>query len=85
MGMSPGRREVAVTARNYRIMEYRVPKERVSLTEAQRGAASLAAFKRGSRGRFLAGYGAFASGGTGQYGPAASFYCLENYFCDKWI
>ena len=34
----------------------RVPAEWGSLTDAQRGAGSLAGFKRGSRGGFLAGY-----------------------------
>ena len=39
-------------------MGYRVPREWDSLTDAQRGMGSLAGFKRGSRGRFLALYGA---------------------------
>ena len=33
-----------------------------TLTDGQRGAASLAAFKRGSRAGFLAGYGSFVCG-----------------------
>ena len=38
---------------------YRVPREWATLSEAQRGVGSLAALKRGSRGGFLGGYGAF--------------------------
>ena len=53
------RRGLAVTARDHRVLGYRVPKEWATLTEAQREAGSLAAFKRGSRAGFLAGYGAF--------------------------
>ena len=40
-------------------MGYRVPVEWAALTEAQRGAASLSAFKGGSRRGFLASYGLF--------------------------
>ena len=40
-------------------MGFRVPTEWASLTEEERGMGSLAAFKRGSRGGFLAGYGGF--------------------------
>ena len=43
--------------RDHRSVGYRVPKEWATLTEEQRGVGSLAAFKRGSRGGFLAGYG----------------------------
>ena len=50
---------LAVMARDHRMVGYRVPKEWATLTEAQRGVGSLAAFKRGSRAGFLAGYGAF--------------------------
>ena len=53
------RRGLAVTARDHRVVGYRVPKEWATLTEAQRGAGSLAAFKRGSRGAFLSAYGSF--------------------------
>ena len=49
-----------LSTRDQRSISYRVPKEWAGLTEEQRGVASLAAFKRGSRGGFLAGYGAFA-------------------------
>ena len=43
----------------HRSVGYRVPKEWASLSEVQRGVASLGAFKRGSRVGFLADYGAF--------------------------
>ena len=58
---------IALTARDHQAVGYRVPKEWGSLTEAQRGAGTLAAFKRESRGGFLAGYGAFVclDGGCG--------------------
>ena len=54
-----GESGLAVMARDHRMVAYRVPKEWATLTEAQRGVGSLAAFKRGSRERFLAEYGAF--------------------------
>ena len=44
---------------DHRSVGYRVPEEWASLTEAQRGAQSLAAFKGGSRRGFLGDYGAF--------------------------
>ena len=50
---------LAVTARDHRMVGYRVPREWATLSEAQRGVGSLAALKRGSRGGFLGGYGAF--------------------------
>ena len=50
---------LAVMARDHRMVGYRVPKEWASLTESLRGVGSLAAFKRRSRGAFLAGYGSF--------------------------
>ena len=53
---------IALTARDHRLVGYRVPKEWGTLTEGQRGVCSLAAFKRGSRARFLAEYGAFVCG-----------------------
>ena len=56
---------LAVTARDHRMVGYRVPKEWAALTEAQRGVGSLAAFKRGSRAGFLAGYGAFVCADAG--------------------
>ena len=57
---------LAVTARDHRMVGYRVPKEWATLTEAQRRVGSLAAFKRGSKEGFLAGYAAFVcEGGCG--------------------
>ena len=44
---------------DHRSVGYRVPREWATLTEGQRGVGSLAAFKRGSRAGFLAGYGSF--------------------------
>ena len=58
-GTRSARRGLAVTARDHQMAGYRVPKEWATLTEAQKGMGSLAAFKRGSRGEFLMGYGAF--------------------------
>ena len=65
-----------ISTREQRSVGYRVPKEWGTLTEEQRGAASLAALKRGSRGGFLAGYGSSVCrdqgwevcGGTGDEG-----------------
>ena len=45
-----------VSTREHRAVGYRVPVEWGSLSEAQRGVPSLAAFRRGSRAGFLAGY-----------------------------
>ena len=64
---------IFLSAAEQRSVGYRVPKEWGELTEGQRGAASLAAFKRGSREGFLAGYrssvcsdrGCEVCGGTG--------------------
>ena len=50
---------IALTARDHRVVGYRVPREWATLTERERGVGSLAAFKRGSRAGFLAGYGSF--------------------------
>ena len=58
---------LAVTARDHQMVGYRIPKEWATVTEAQRGAGSLGAFKRGSRGGFLVGYGAFSCSGVGCY------------------
>ena len=58
-GTRSARRGLAVTARDHRMVGYRVPREWATMTEAQRAVGSLAAFKRGSRGAFLAGYGSF--------------------------
>ena len=56
---------LALTARDHRVVGYRVPREWATMTEAQRGVGSLAAFKRGSRAGFLAGYGSFVCGVRG--------------------
>ena len=48
-----------VSSRDHKRVGYRVPVEWGTLTEGQRATGSLAAFKRGSRGGFLAGYGSF--------------------------
>ena len=48
-----------VSTRDHRSVGYRVPREWAGLSESLRATGSLAAFKRGSRGGFLAGYGAF--------------------------
>ena len=53
---------IALTARDHRLVGYRVPREWATLTEGERGMGSLAAFKRGSRAGFLAGYRAFVCG-----------------------
>ena len=58
-GTRSARAGMALTARDHRVVGYRVPKEWATLTEGQRGMGSLAAFKRGSRAGFLAGYGSF--------------------------
>ena len=57
-----------LSTRDHRSVGYRIPKEWATLTEAQRGVGSLAAFKRGSRGGFLAGYATFECGGCGVCG-----------------
>ena len=64
-GTRSARRGLAVTARDHQMVGYRVPKEWASLTESLRGVGSLAAFKRRSRGAFLAGYGSFVCGEVG--------------------
>ena len=46
-----------LSTRDQQSVGYRVPKEWGELTEEHRGVASLAAFKRRSRGGFLAEYG----------------------------
>ena len=56
---------LAVTARDHRMMGYRVPREWATLTEVQRGIGSLGAFKRESRRGFVAEYGAFSCGAVG--------------------
>ena len=55
-----------LSTRDHRSVGYRVPTEWGTLTESQRGVGSLPAFKRGSKGGFLAGYAAFeCRGGCG--------------------
>ena len=54
-----------LSTRDHRSVGYRVPKEWATLTEGQRVAGSLGAFKRGSRGGFLGGYRVFRCGGAG--------------------
>ena len=61
-GTRSARVGIALTARDHRMVGYRVPKEWATLTEGQREAGSLAAFKRGSRAGFLAGYSSFVCG-----------------------
>ena len=56
---------IALTSRDHRSVKYRVPREWLSLTEAQRGLRTLEVFKRGSRAGFLAGYVAFVCGNGG--------------------
>ena len=58
-GTRRARLGLAILTRDHQSVGYRVPKEWGVLTEAQRGVGSLAAFERGLRGGFLAGYGAF--------------------------
>ena len=50
---------IHIGTRDHRSVGYRVPWEWARLTEEERGAGSLAAFKRRSRAGFLWGYGAF--------------------------
>ena len=57
-----------LSTRDHRSVGYRIPKEWATLTEEQRGVGSLAAFKRGSRAGFLAGYRSFVCGGRGVVG-----------------
>ena len=59
-----------ISTRDQRSVGYRVPREWSVLSEAQRGAASTTALRRGSRAGFLADYGAFVCrvGGCGVCG-----------------
>ena len=54
-----------VSTRDHRSVGYRVPREWAGLSESQRAAGSLAAFKRESRRGFLEGYRAFVCGVRG--------------------
>ena len=62
-GTRSARAGIHLSTRDHGSVGYRVPEEWARLTEEQRGARSLAAFKRGSRAGFLGGYGAFACAG----------------------
>ena len=53
-----------LSTRDHRSVGYRVPKEWDTLPGELRGLGSLGAFKRRSRGGFLAGYGAFECRGV---------------------
>ena len=53
---------IALTARDHRVVGYRVPREWAMLPGVLRGVGSLVAFKRRSRVGFLAGYGGFVCG-----------------------
>ena len=56
---------IHVATRDHASLGYRAPREWATLTREQRGAGSLAAFKRGSRQGFLGVYGAFMCGVRG--------------------
>ena len=62
-GTRSARAGLHLATRDHGAVGYRVPQEWGSLSEAQRGARSLAGFKRGSRAGFLAGYASFECGG----------------------
>ena len=64
-GTRSARAGLYLATRDHRSVGYWVPKEWATLSEAQRGRGSLAAFKRESRGGFLAGYGGFRCGVAG--------------------
>ena len=57
-GTRSARAGIYLSTRDHRSVGYRVPKEWGTLTDGQRGVASLAGFKRASRRGFLEGYGA---------------------------
>ena len=62
-GTRSARAGMHVSTRDHGSVGYRIPGEWGSLTEEQRGVGSLAGFKRGSKGGFLEGYGAYVCGG----------------------
>ena len=62
-GTRSARAGIYVSTRDHGSVGYRIPEEWGTLGEDQRGAGSLAGFKRGSRDGFLRGYGAFSCGG----------------------
>ena len=61
-----------LSTRDHRSVGYRVPKEWATMTGGQRGAVSLAGFKRGSKGGFLAGYAGVGCRGCYVCGPGGA-------------
>ena len=57
-GTRSARAGLFLATRDHGSVGYRIPREWASLTEGQRGVGSLGGFKRGSKGGFLAEYGA---------------------------
>ena len=74
--MRSARAGLAMTARDHRVVGYRVPKEWATLIEGLRAVRSLAAFKRRSKAGPLAGYGSFVCGLMGCVCPGADFASL---------
>ena len=68
-GTRSARAGLYVSSRDHGSLGYRVPAEGATLRDDQRGAGSLAGFKRGSGDGFLAGY--------------ASFVCRGCYVCAR--
>ena len=66
-GTRSARAGLHLSTRDHRSVGFRVPREWDSLSDAQRGVASLAGFKRGSRRGFLEGYAAFVCVDRGCY------------------
>ena len=66
-GTRSARAGLHLSTRDRRSVGFRIPREWGSLSEVQRGVASLGGFKRGSRAGFLAGYGAFVCVDRGCY------------------
>ena len=66
-GTRSARAGLHLSSRDHGSVGYRVPKEWGTLGEDQRGAGTLAGFKRGSRAGFLAGYRAFCCVVPGYY------------------
>ena len=62
-GTRSARAGLYLSSRDHGSVGYRVPTEWATLSADQRGAGSLAGFKRGSRAGFLAAYGAFRCAG----------------------
>ena len=59
------RRGLAVTARDHRLVGYRIPREWATVAGTLGGVGSLAAFKRRSRAAFLSEYGLFVCADAG--------------------